>query len=182
LESALGWIGKIAEFVGSLFPRLLIVEATHRGVRFRHGKHVIPLEPGLHIYWPLVTMIQVVPVVRQTTRPPVQGLTTKDGHSVSVRGMVRYKIRNIKQALAETWELDVAIADESTALLCDLIMRSTFDEIKNSRRELDEAFTEAAKKMLTDYGVTVLLAHLTDFVDSTTLNHQGEAFNHVTEE
>lgn len=176
MGSALGWVGKIAEFIGSLFPRLVIVEATHRGIAFKWGKHIIPLAPGVHVYWPFLTTIQMIPTVRQTTKLPMQALTTSDGKQIAVCGMVRYKIRNITKALAETWELDTAIVDESLVVLCDLVTSRTFAEIQSGRKALDDHFTQRTKKMLADYGVAVLKAHLTDFSQCMTLNHLGEVF------
>ena len=78
MESALGWLQSIFDTILKLFPRLLIVGATHGGVKFVRGSKVVELKPGLHLYWPIVTEIETYCVVRQVIDLPTYTLTTKD--------------------------------------------------------------------------------------------------------
>ncbi len=176
MDAAFSWVGKIMEFLGRLLPRVLIVEATLSGVAFVRGRNVKLLQPGLHVYWPFWTTVVTTPIVRQTIKLPAQALTTKDGKCVVAGGMVRYKIRNVVKAVAETYDLDGAIADESLVVVCDLVTSQTFNEVQCSRVRFNEKLTSEVHKKLTSYGITVLFAHLTDFSTCTTLNHIGEAF------
>jgi hypothetical protein len=38
----------------------------NRGVKWVRGKHIKPLDPGWHIYWPLFTEVEVIVTARQT--------------------------------------------------------------------------------------------------------------------
>ena len=84
LDNALGWIGKIAEWLGELIPKLLIIPTTHGGIAFVRGKNVKPLKPGLHIYWRFWTEVLVIPVARQTKVLEPRSLNTTDNNSFSV--------------------------------------------------------------------------------------------------
>ena len=84
METAFAWLGEIMNWFGKWFPRLLIVRSTHAGVRFRHGKKPEALMPGLRVYWPLVTEVDIIPTARQTHNLPTQALMTSDGKKVVV--------------------------------------------------------------------------------------------------
>ncbi len=173
MDAALGWVGKLFEFIGALFPRLLVVEATDAGVAFVRGKHTKELRPGLHVYWPFWTEVVLVPVVRQTLALTGKTLTTADGREVVAGGMVRYKIRNVLKALSETHDIDSAVEDESTAVLCEYITSQTFANIQTGRSAVNTELTKRLRDVLSAYGVTVILAQLTDFAPCTTLVHVG---------
>jgi hypothetical protein len=45
---------------------ILIIRATHGGVKWVRGKRIKALGPGLHIWWPLTTEVEVIVTARQT--------------------------------------------------------------------------------------------------------------------
>ncbi len=173
MESALGWIGKLFEFLGSLFPRLLIVQATQLGVLFIRGKKVKPVGPGLWVYWPFWTVADVRAAVRQTENLPSQALLTLDGQTVVAGGMVRYEVVDARAALAETYDVDAAIADEALAVLCEFVTQKTLADIQRDRAKVNTELTRKIRSALSAYGVNVLRAQLTDFAPCVTLNHVG---------
>ena len=177
MDAAFAWIGKLAEFLGSFIPRLLIIEATQIGVAFKRGKHVIPLSPGLWPYWPFWTTIDVRAAVRQTEPLPPQPLETKDNKTVVVGGMVRYRIDDPIKALAETYDLDACIVDESLAVFCEFVTARTVEALFN-RTEINTALTRRIRSVLTDYGVYVLRAQLTAASRSRTLCLVGVNVTH----
>ena len=101
LDQALGWLGQLAEFVGSLFPRLLIVKTDQRCLKYVRGKRLVLLPAGLHVYWPLVTELEWCHVVRQVMvhRPHV--LETQDGVTAVVAGVTAYTVSDPIKFLSE---------------------------------------------------------------------------------
>jgi regulator of protease activity HflC (stomatin/prohibitin superfamily) len=93
------WLGNLLEWFASWIPRVIIVNKTHAGVKFRWGKVVIPLDAGVHIYWPIVTDIMQYPVVRHTHDLECQALMTKDGYDIRIKVAVVCEIHNIVAAL-----------------------------------------------------------------------------------
>ena len=91
MESAFAWLNQLIETFYRFFPHILIVRATHGGVKWVRGKNIKPLSPGLHIYWPLTTEVEVLVTARQTLAIPDQVLATKDGKKVVVKTLVVYK-------------------------------------------------------------------------------------------
>ena len=173
MEGAFSWLGHLVEFLGRFIPRLLIVEATHGGVAFVRGHKVKPLQPGLHVYWPIWTAVSTLATVRQTTKLPEQALTTSDGVSVIVGGMIRYEIDDIQKALAESYDVEGVLVDESLAAFGESITGHTFDDIQGDRQAVNRALTARVRKGLDGYGVKVLRAQLTDFAKGLTLIHCG---------
>ena len=173
MDLALGWIGKLFEFFGSLFPRLLIVEATHGGVIFIRGKNIKTISAGLHLYWPFWSKVALLPTVRQPVNLPTQALTTKDGKRVVVGGIVRFRIGSITRAITKTWDLDQIIVDESLGVFSDYITSQDFLTVQNDRPKVAKELTEKLKEKLSYYGVLPIEAKLTDFCQCITLNHVG---------
>lgn len=164
IESALGWIGEIARFLGSLVPRLLIVQSSHRAVAYRWGRHVVELGPGPHVYWPLVTPIETCAVVRQVLDLPTQLLETADGRTVVASGVIEYEIANVVAFLAETENGYDSIRLVATAAVRNLVMDSTREELGAADADVAERLlTSAVQEDLEPYGVRVLRARLSDF-------------------
>ena len=66
MESAFAWLNQLIEAVFRFCPRIVIVRATHAGVKWVHGWKVKAMPPGLHWYWPLTTEVEVLVTARQT--------------------------------------------------------------------------------------------------------------------
>lgn len=150
----------------SIFPRVIIVRATHAGVKWKHGSKVVALKPGWYAYWPLTTEFEQVPVGRQSHTPPKQTLTTKNGDSVTAGVVVVYQINDIIQAIGKTnWDVDATVNDISQAAVVSVIASKTWNEIMELIQTggMDDELKSAAKKELTQFGVLVKQCKLTDF-------------------
>lgn len=163
MEAAFAWIGKLADFVGSLLPRLLIVKSTHRGVKYVFGSQLVALDPGVHVYWPIVTEIEVCAVVRQVLNLKSQILETKDGHTVVAGGLVVYEINDAQTFLADNENSFETIDDVATAAIRKVVISSTLDELREGRAKLDNRLSRETQKLLRVFGVSVEYARLTDF-------------------
>ncbi len=67
MESALGWLGQIFGAILKFFPRIIVIRATHGGVKWKYGKYIRAMGPGVHVYLPLITEIMNIakPIQRQ---------------------------------------------------------------------------------------------------------------------
>ncbi len=90
MESAFAWLSQLIETLYKFVPHILIIRATHGGVKWVRGKRIRLLSPGLHFYWPLTTEVEVVVTARQTLAIPDQVMATKDGKKVVVKTLVVY--------------------------------------------------------------------------------------------
>lgn len=168
METAFAWLGQIFEAILKFVPRVLIIRATHAGVKWQHGHEVKPLLSGLHVYWPLVTEIEVIVTARQTLNLPTQVLTTKDNKKVVVGTVVVYKIRDVVQAIGKiNWDVDTTINDITQAAVVSVIAKHTLQELLDMipPDQLNNLLTIATRKELRQFGVFVSRCKLTDFAD-----------------
>jgi len=158
MGSALSWIGEIFQWSGRWIPRLIIVRKTHEGVRFVYGKRVRVMAAGLHVYWPLVTEIEIYPVVRQTLSLPEQTLITADGSVVTVDPVVIYRVRNIELVLSSVWEPEETIRDIVQIAVANLVATKTLESLLASGGQLNQDLLGSARQELRGYGIEVLKA------------------------
>ena len=157
--------------VMTLIPRMGIMPATHRGIRYRHGHKVMEIEPGLYVYWPLVTIVTHQAVKRQTVKVPTQTIYAACGISISAGCVVVFEIVDVIKAVYETWDIDETTADEAEALLAQVI--SEIKSIDTSIIELNKTLTKEMRLRLKQYGVSVKRANIRDYAPSTVYREIG---------
>jgi regulator of protease activity HflC (stomatin/prohibitin superfamily) len=176
MEGAFTWIGQLIEWLGSLIPRIKIVRATHAGIKFQRGKHIKLIEPGLIVYWPIITEVDIIPVARQTHNMPTQCAVTKDRVPVSVGGVVVYRIKDVVKALSRNWDFTDTINDIAMTAIMPVILQHTYDEliVQIADGSIQKVLTNSVKRQLHRYGVSVASVALTDFARSLVVNNVGQ--------
>lgn len=175
MESAFAWIGYVAEWLGAFIPRIKIIRSTHAGVRFRHGKYARAMGPGIHVYWPIVTEVDVIPVARQTQNLPSQSLMTKDGQQVVVSGIVVYSIKDVVAAISNNWDVTETISDITMTAIGEIVTTHTLDEMRGELAgKVQKALTKVTRKKLAPFGVRVFRTALTDFSTCIVLKTLGD--------
>ena len=173
LDQAFGWLGQVAEFIGSLFPRLLIVKTSDRALKYIHGHRLVLLPPGLHLYWPLVTEVEWCSVVRTVVVHKPHVLETRDGVQVTVGGVTTYRVSNPIRYLAENEAPAEFVDDLSAAAIRQVVVARTYAELQAALPEIDEQITSSARELLRPFGVRVESTRLTDFARTRTLHLTG---------
>ncbi len=164
METAFAWIGWIVEWLGKLIPRILIIRHTHAGVKFVWGSRVKRMGPGVHIYWPVVTEIEVYPTARQTHNMVTQTLTTKDGQSVVVGIVVIYEINDIVAALSNNWDVGDTLSDVPQMAVVKVVNGWNYADLRAELTGKVEAeLTRETKHKLKSFGVKVERCGITDF-------------------
>ena len=162
METAFSWLGTIAETLINAFPHLKIVDVTQGGVKMRRGVEIIELTPGLCFYWPLITVIRVIPVVRDTLELSAQTFATKDGKTVLATGMITYSVRDVVKLLTTAPDYVNTINDLAVAAIHDVLKQHDWEALQTSnddlRRELKRAVTDA----LSGFGVRIISVGLKD--------------------
>lgn len=164
MDSALAWIGTIADWVGQFIPRWRIVDTTEAAVKWVRGSRVVVLGPGIHWYFPATTRFVVHPVARQTNNLKSQTITLRDDKVIVVGGLCVFEIKDIEAVLAHTYLPDETIRDITLSAIHDVCCQLSWTEITEQQRsgELDRKLKVEARKDLDRYGVRVLKITLTD--------------------
>lgn len=164
MEIAFAWLGQMMEAVLKLVPRLTVVEATQGGIKMRKGNEVTELKPGLVWHWPLITVVKVVTVVRDTMDLPGQTFTTKDNKTVLTSGMVQYQINDVVKLLTTAPDYTNTIADLVMNAIHDTFITYTWEELRVGIENgtLRKEMKKAAQGELSGFGVKIISVGLKD--------------------
>lgn len=162
VAALMGWLGEFVQFVASFVPRVKIVRANERGVRYRMGDGPTEVTPGLTWYWPWQTSIVVHHVARCVLELRSVSLETSDGVKVQVGMVVTYHITDVVKYEVDNFDTESSMAEQGIAALRQAIMKSRWDEIREEAHaaELLRHTQEALEK----FGVEVESARATDLV------------------
>ena len=170
MEAAFAWLGQIFEALLQFVPRRIIVRATEGGVKWSLWREPKEMKPGIRVYWPLISDIEVGTVARQSFNTPTQPLQTKDEKEVVAGGVVVYKISDVVQAWgALNHDPANTAQDIVQAVIAQVVSSHTHEYIlRELQGEIEKEITTEARKQLRQYGVYVNRAGLAAF--STTRN------------
>lgn len=178
MESALGWIGQLASWFGAFIPTWVLVRATEGAVKFLPKGLTKVLGPGIHWYWPVTTEMDVQPVVRQVLNTDAQTLMTKDNHPVYIAGLVVYTVVDLHKFLVENYDAEANLSDLVQTAIRRSIVSKNFQTIQEGRADIDNRLTSDVQKILTDFGILVEAARLTDFSKARVTNVVGGGLIH----
>lgn len=149
----------IVQFWEKIWP-ITVITKYQKGVVLRLGKFNRTLTAGWYVTIPFIDDIMVHHVVVTTINLPSQSITTKDNKSIVVKGVVKYKIADIKTFLLEVFDAVDAVSDMSQAIIKKTIMEKTWDECCTN--DLDENITKKARLEAKKWGVEIITVTLTD--------------------
>jgi regulator of protease activity HflC (stomatin/prohibitin superfamily) len=169
------WLNKLMTELGAWIPRIGLMKVTHRGVKHSRGGSVTPIQPGLYMWWPLISQIDELAVVRQTLSFR-QRLTTKDTSTVLVETVIIYTLDDIEKACVETWDYEDTIGEAAQRSTIKSVMSRTFDQIKEDlagANRIPEEITEICLGQLSQFGVHVEEAFISNFCKTNVFSHDG---------
>lgn len=168
MDSALAWIGQIAQWVGQFFPRWEIVEPAMNGVKYVRGARVVICPPGIHWYWPVTTKWETHQVARQADRLESQAFVTADGKTIEVGGLLVYRVTDLAALVTICYSPMALIQDIALTAVHDVCCAMSWPDLMTEQRKgtLDTKLKNAAKAQLKEYGVDVIKCMLTDLAPS----------------
>lgn len=175
MSGALAWLNEAMVWLASWIPRLVIVLASEKGIRYRHGSDVSVLDPGLHVYWPIVTRVQIVNVNRQVLNLSMQTLTTADGRTIIASGVLVYRIVDVERYLVANHDADAGIDEVTCAAIRQVLLAMDLELIQAASvgGGMDDKLRRQARKVLASFGVRVESCRLTDCAQARVLSLAG---------
>jgi len=160
MDSALGWIGQIAAWLRQFIPKWVIIPATHGGIKWVKGKRLVVLEPGIHFYWPVVTILQAYPVVRQSVDLRPQVMVSLDKKTFSASVVMTYTVEDLGLLLSTTFDPDEVMGEISLAAIYEVLTHCTLEELQTT--DITNTLTDSIQALVVPYGVNVIRAALTE--------------------
>lgn len=177
---ALDWLGDIAQWLLTLIPRIHNIRKTHGAVKFTRGRATV-LRPGTILYWPLLSEIQQICVVRQTINLPYQCLISSDGRGVTVAVTVVYEISDTLLALTSTDNVVDTIHDLSQLAIKGAVSACSSEELRKGRtekgRSIDRILRAKLSRDLSGYGVLIKQAFIAEYATPRMIRLMTEAMS-----
>jgi hypothetical protein len=104
MANAFSWLNDLMVWLGRWVPRIILIRASHKGVRFGIGGAVVLLEPGVHWYWPIAQEVQLVSVALRTLETSAQVI---DGQITSI--VVTYRIVDVVKVARDLYDFSTQI-------------------------------------------------------------------------
>jgi regulator of protease activity HflC (stomatin/prohibitin superfamily) len=139
---------------------IVIIRDYEEAVLLRFGKFKRLLKPGIHFKIPMFDEVIDQHVVVTTLSLDAQSLYTKDKQNIVVKGLIKYKIADVKTFLLEVYDAQDAISDMSQSIIKNVIMSMSLEECTDM--ELDNTLTKKVRVEARKWGVEVQQVTLTD--------------------
>lgn len=159
---------------GTVNPCFIIPEYA-QGLLLRLGKFHKICEPGLHFKFPFVDELLEQHIVQTTVSLSAQSLYTIDGTNIVVRGMVKYKISDLRIFMLEVYDAVDAISDVSQGIIKQIVMSKTAKECMDN--ELDNTITKKCRVEIKKMGVEVIQVTLTDIAPIRSIRLINDTFS-----
>ena len=171
LDKLIDWIIQIWE---QLIPFIIIMD-YQEGVRFRLGKFRETLKAGFFWKIPFADTVIIANVAWEMLPLQPQSLTTKDGKSIVVTGLVKFKICDIKKHTINVAHSEAAIGDVTMGIISDEIMDRNWVEVKAGKR--DNRILIKAKNEALEWGIEIQSVTLIDMAEITSIRLVGNKNN-----
>jgi len=152
-------LGQILAGIKNLLTWWVTVAPWEQCVRVRLGKHLKLLKAGVHLRFPIFDRVYIQSVRLRSTDFPIQTITTKDGHTVTVAGTMLYEIVDIMRLYKTLHHAESVVVDIVASAVSDTI--HGLDREECTPRRVQEEVTSQVD--LEKYGINQTSIHITDF-------------------
>ncbi len=138
-----------------LLAGIRIVYEYKRAVKFRFGKYVSLLKPGIRWIIPLVDRIKLVDIRVITINVQKQEVMTQDNVPCLINGVVFFKINDATKAILEVEDFVFAISQMAQATLRDVCGKVELDTILSKREEIGRNIKEIVELETKIWGISI---------------------------
>jgi regulator of protease activity HflC (stomatin/prohibitin superfamily) len=162
-----------------LFSGVRVVYEYKRALKFRFGKFVKVLEPGLRWIVPIIEATQYVDIRVITINIESQEVMTEDNVPCRVDGVLFYRIEDAERAVLEVEKYNYAITQLAQAALRDVCGKAELDTILTKREEMGRNIKVTVSEETQDWGISIIDVKIKDIElpenMKRTMAHQAEA-------
>lgn len=145
-----------------LLAGIRIIFEYKRAIKFRFGKYVKLLKPGLRWIIPLVETIQIVDIRVITINIDSQEVMTEDNVPCSIDGVVFFRVKDPERAVLEVEQFKFAIMQLAQAALRDVCGKVELDTILSNREEMGKNIKSIVEKETVEWGIEILDVKIKD--------------------
>lgn len=152
----------------SLLQFAQVVPEFEAGVVLRFGVRHRAAPPGLRFFWPLgVETLLRHPTITDTQELGEQSLTTADGVSVVITGVLTYHVKDVEQVLLKVQGERQALVDSAMGVIGMQVLAATWPELISE--EFWAKVTRLVRARAEKYGIKVEKVQFKDLSQSKSL-------------
>ncbi|HLC92986.1 MAG TPA: SPFH domain-containing protein [archaeon] len=139
-----------------------IINQWETGVRFRLGRYIDTMSPGLRFIIPIIDGVKKIDMRILTIDIPRQQVITKDNVPINVNGVVYFKVADAATAIIKVQDYLYAVSQYAQTALRDVVGAMSLDQVLGEREQIGkdiERIVEAASKQ---WGIEVTDIKLQD--------------------
>lgn len=145
-----------------LFGGIRVIFEYKRALKFRFGKYIKILKPGLRWIIPIVDTVQVVDIRVITINIDSQEVMTKDNVPCSIDGVVFFRVKDPEKAVLEVEKFNFAIMQLAQAALRDVCGKVELDTILSNREEMGKNIKSIVEKETIEWGIVIIDVKIKD--------------------
>ena len=138
----------------------VIIPDYEQAVLLRNGKFKKVLQPGFHVKLPIFDEVVSQHVVVTTLSLSAQSLYTKDRQNIVVKGVIKYKISDVKVFLLEVFDAQDALSDMTQSIIKNIVISLPLEQCIDP--EIDNILTKKVRVEAKKWGVDIQQVTLTD--------------------
>lgn len=138
----------------------VIIPDYEQAVLLRNGKFKKVLSPGFHVKLPVFDEVVSQHVVVTTLSLSAQSLYTKDRQNIVVKGVIKYKISDVKVFLLEVFDAQDALSDMTQSIIKNIVISLPLEQCIDP--EIDNILTKKVRVEAKKWGVDIQQVTLTD--------------------
>jgi regulator of protease activity HflC (stomatin/prohibitin superfamily) len=142
-------------FVVFMLSGIRIVYEYKRAVKFRFGKYISLLKPGIRWIIPIVDRIQLVDIRVITINIQKQEVMTQDNVPCHINGVLFFRIEDATKAILEVEDFVFAISQMAQATLRDVCGKVELDTILSKREEIGRNIKEIVEQETEVWGISI---------------------------
>lgn len=144
--------------------RRVTVHEYERGLRFHRGRLGDVLGPGRYWLIGAGVRIDVVDIRPRTVTVPAQEVLSKDGVSIKMSLLVRFRVLDPRKALMSAESYGDQLYASAQVALRELVSGGTMDEILSHRGDIDARLVDAVRPGADELGVELLSISIKDIM------------------
>ena len=145
-----------------LFGGIRVIFEYKRALKFRFGKYIKILKPGLRWIIPIVDTVQVVDIRVITINIDSQEVMTQDNVPCSIDGVVFFRVKDPEKAVLEVEKFNFAIMQLAQAALRDVCGKVELDTILSNREEMGKNIKSIVEKETVEWGIVIIDVKIKD--------------------
>ncbi len=162
-----------------LFTGIRIVNQYERALKFRLGKYVGLLNPGLNLIIPIIERIDKVDMRVSVFDVPTQEVMSQDNVPIKVNGAVFFRVLRAEKAVLEVENYQFAVSQLAQAALREMTGKAELDTILAKRDEIGQKIREIVDKETAPWGIDITDVKIKDIEVPENMKramaHQAEA-------